>query len=107
MHLDIPVSDAERAEPAAGLLLPVSLRVFLRELPRVRADQVMHPPRPLVPGRPGPGAQARPPARGAPRRQIPLRGAWSGANFVVQVHRVIEVVPDEARETRFPAHPLG
>ena len=37
----------------------------------------------------------------------PRCAARSRANLVVQVHRVIEVVPGEARETGFPAHPLG
>ena len=36
-----------------------------------------------------------------------LRGAWSRANLVVQVDRVIEVVPGEAGEAGFPAHLLG
>lgn len=37
----------------------------------------------------------------------PRSAARSRANFVVQVHRVIEVVPGEARETGFPARLLG
>ena len=59
-------------------------------------------------------AMHSPPAAGARGRgqyfacrQIGLRGARSRANLVVQVHRVIEVVPGGARETGFPAHPLG
>jgi hypothetical protein len=36
-----------------------------------------------------------------------IRRRPSRADLVVQVHRVIEVVPGEARETGFLAHPLG
>ena len=58
----------------------------------------MHPP---------PAAGAQKGGSTSPAGRSALRGARSRANLVVQVHRVIEVVPGEARETGFPAHPLG